>query len=64
MTLTLDFACGVSVANGTQEQVPSTQLRKLIMRKIILLAVAAFVWKKMQSRTPAAAVERTSEATL
>ena len=34
------------------------------MRKIILLAVAAFVWKKMQSRTPATAVKRTSEATL
>ena len=34
------------------------------MRKIILLAVAAFVWKKMQSRTAATAVERTSEATL
>lgn len=34
------------------------------MRKIILLAVAAFVWKKMQSRTAAPAAERASEATL
>jgi len=34
------------------------------MRKIILLAVAAFVWKKVQSRSSEAAAERSSEATL
>ncbi len=35
------------------------------MRKIILLAVAAFVWKKVQARLAApASVERTSVSTL
>ena len=34
------------------------------MRKIILLAVAAFVWKKMQSRTTAPAVDRSSVSAL
>ena len=34
------------------------------MRKIILLIAAAFVWKKMQSRTSTPAVERSSVSTL
>ena len=34
------------------------------MRKIILLAIAAFVWKKMQSRTPAPAADRSSVSSI
>ena len=50
----------VFLVQVTQGRVIPNQSRKSIMRKIILLAIAAFVWKKIQTRTPASAVDRSS----